>query len=217
MERVHGFARIYARAKVEQEAQKPWLFGNPYLKLGQCHVLWGYFFQLGAILGARHSANLDAFGPAFLGAYGPPGAVNKVFTEIAARTLVGSMSDSMKFPDFVAADFAKRAGYTGDPMAFMVNRGMDKIPAKTAEELSWQYSENGAILGATHSDVVRKMFARTHDPVPDDKWQQMRAAGVELPPEQDVMSYAETENGMNDVFMRYCRECCPEFFIVLNK
>lgn len=91
-----------AKVRVQQEVNKPF-FGKPYLKYGQCHAIWSYFFQLGGILGGRHSGNLDAFGPAFLGAKGPPGAVKQVFTEVAKRLVADSVKDSMKFQDYVSA------------------------------------------------------------------------------------------------------------------
>jgi hypothetical protein len=216
MEKISGYARVIARAKVQQETTKPF-FGKPYLKYGQCYGMWSYFFQLGGILGGRHSANLDAFGPAFLGAHGPPGAVRQVFTEVAKRLVADSVRDSMKFQDYVSLEFTRRVGYSGDARTYFAEHGMEKLPPSTAEELAWQYSESGAALGAIYPQVVRQMFIQTHAPVPKDKWQQMRAAGLNLPPEQDAMSYEETEKGENEAFMLYCRECCPELSVVLNK
>lgn len=82
MEAINGYLKIIVGVRVDQEQSKS-LFGKPHLKLGQCIGLWGYFFQLGAILGARHSSKLDLFGPAFLGAAGPPGAIRSAFEQIA--------------------------------------------------------------------------------------------------------------------------------------
>jgi hypothetical protein len=59
MEKLSGYAKLLASVRVQKEASKPF-FGKPYLKYGQCYALWSYFFQLGGILGGRHSANLDA-------------------------------------------------------------------------------------------------------------------------------------------------------------
>ena len=216
MEKISGYARVIARARVQQEASKPF-FGKPYLKYGQCWGLWSYFFQLEGILGGRHSANLDAFGPAFLGMLGPPGAVNQFFTEVAKRLVAESVKDSMKFQDYVSLEFTRRVGYTGDTRTYFVEHGMEKLPSSTAEELAWQYSESGAALGAIYPQVVRQMFIRAHAPVPNEKWQQMRAAGLNLPPQQDVMSFQETEQAENEAFILYCRECCPDLYGVLNK
>lgn len=216
MEQIGGYARTLARARVRQEASKPFL-GKLYLKYGQCSAIWGYFFQLGCILGGRHSANLDAFGHAFLGAHGPPGAVKHFFTEVANELVADSVKDSMTFQDYVGLDFIRRVGYTGDAVTYFVQHGADKLPPSTAEELAWQYSESGAALGAIYPQVVRQMFIHTHAPVPKEKWQRMRAAGLNIPPEQDVMSFEETEQGENEAFMVYCRECCPNLYVVLNK
>lgn len=214
MEKISGYARVLAKARVQQQASKPF-FGKPNLKYGQCYGLWGYFFQLGGILGGRHSANLDAFGPAFLGAHGPAGAVKHFFTEVANR-IVGEFVETMKFQDYIWLEFARRVGYAGDFPTYFAEHGMEKLPSNTAEELAWQYSESGAALGAIYPQVVRQMFIQTHAAIPNDKWQQMRAAGLNLPVEQDAMSFEETENGENQAFMLYCRECCPDLFVVLN-
>ena len=215
MENIPGYARVIARTRVQQEASKPF-FGKPYLKCGQCYALWSYFFQLGGILGKRHSANLDAFGPAFLGIHGQPGAVNQFFTEVAERLVAESVKDSMKFQDYVSLEFTRRVGYTGHILTYFAEHGMEKLPPSTAEELAWQYSSSGAALGAMYPQVVRQMFCQTHAPVPNEKWQQMRAAGLNLPPEQDVMSLQETEQSENAAFMLYCGECCPDLYRVLS-
>ena len=129
--------------------------------------------------------------------------------------MANSVSDSTKFHDCVSEDFARRLRYTGDSQAFFVERLMKKLPAGTAEELAWQYLEKGAALGAIYPQVVRQMFMRTHAPIPKEKWQQARALGVDIPPEQDAMRYEESESGENEVFTHYCRECCPDLFVAL--
>jgi hypothetical protein len=43
------------------------------------------------------------------------------------------------------------------------------------------------------------------------------AAGLNLPSEQDAMSYEETEEGEHEVFMLYCQECFPNLYAVLSK
>jgi hypothetical protein len=214
MENISGYARVLARARVEQQLNKPFL-RKPYLKYGQCHALWAYFFQLGGILGAKHSANLDAFGSAFLGAQGEPGALKRFFTEVANDLVTRSVSDSMTFADYVSAEFIGRVGYSGDADSFFFKHGMDKIKPETAAELAWQYAEQGAALGAIYPHVVRKMFERTHAAVPKEKWERAHAAGLDIPPEQDRMSYEEVEEGEDEVFMAYCRECCPNLYSIL--
>jgi hypothetical protein len=212
-----GYARVMAKIRVQQAVNKPF-FGKPYLKLGQCYAIWGYFLQLGGILGGRHSGNLDAFGPAFLEAKGPPGAVRTFFINVATHLMdSNSVRDSMGFLEYVGSEFTKRVHYGGDAHTYFAEHGLDKMSPGTAEELAWQYSETGAALGAIHHQMVRQMFIQTHAAVPKDKWHQMRAAGLNLSPEQDAMSYEETEKGEHDAFMLYCRECCPDLYAVLNK
>ena len=60
-EQLNGYIVVMGRARVWQQVNKQFL-RKPYLKYGQCLGIWNYFFQLGGILGAKHSDNLDAFG-----------------------------------------------------------------------------------------------------------------------------------------------------------
>lgn len=216
MENISGYARVLARTRVGQQVNKPFL-GKPYLKYGQCYGVWSYFFQLGGILGAKHSVNLDAFGHAFLGARGPSGAVKKFFTEVATRLVTDSVDDSMTFADYVSAEFLGRVDHAGDAQKFFFEHGMEKLPPKTAEELAWQYSEQGAALGAIYPQIIRKMFDQTHAAVPKEDWERAHSAGLNIPPEQDLMGYDETEEGENEVFMDYCRQCCPDLYFILSK
>jgi hypothetical protein len=215
MQDISGYVRVLAGVRVEQQVNKP-LLGKPYLKYGQCYGLWSYFFQLGGILGVKHSANLDAFGHAFLGARGPSGAVKDFFTEVAKDLVSDSVRDSMTFADFVGAEFIGRIGYTGDAHSFFCEQGMKKLPPNTAQELAWQYSQQGAALGAIYPHIIRKMFEQTHTPVPKEDWERAHAVGLNIPPEQDVMSYEETEEGEEEAFMDYCRECCPDLYSILS-
>ncbi len=95
-----------ARIRINQELNSP-ILGKPHLKFGQCIALGSYFFQLGGMLGARHQMNLDAFGDAFLGASGAPGAVKRLFTELANDIVSRSNDDSMTFYDYVSKEFSR--------------------------------------------------------------------------------------------------------------
>ena len=215
MDQISGYSRVLARVRVKQVVNKP-LLGKPHLKYGQCHALWGYFFQLGGILGAKYARHLDAFGNAFLSARGKPGAVKDFFTADADRILAEFPIDSMTFADYVGAEFIGRVDYTEDAATYLVQHGKDKISPDTAEELAWQYSQHAAALGATHPDTIRDMFARTHVIVPKDRWQDARSAGLDIPEQQDLMSYDETEEGEDQAFMEYCRTCCPTLHTILR-
>lgn len=215
MEKISGYARILARMRVESQLNKP-LLGKPYLKYGQCFPLWSYFFQLGGILGAKHSSNLDAFGPAFLSARGEPGALRNFFNEVAKRLVTDYDIDSMTFADYVSKEFIGRVGYSGDADRFFLEHGMEKMKAQSATELAWQYSQQGAALGAIYSPIVRKMFERSHALVPKEEWEFARAAGLNIPPEQEQMTYKEIEGAEDGLFMAYCQECCPDFYTSLT-
>ena len=216
VENIAGYARVRARTMVKQQMNKPFLC-KPYLKYGQCWGLWGYFFQLSGILGAKHSGNLDAFGHAFLGAQWPSSAVKKFFTEVAKSLVADSVSDLMTFSDFVGAEFIGRVGYVGDAHSYFSEHGMEKVRPNTAEELAWQYSEQGVALGAIYPDIIKKMFDRTHAAVPKENWERAHVAGLNIPPEQDLMGYEETEETENEAFMVYCQECCPDLYSILSK
>lgn len=216
MNNIVGYARVLARSRIEQQLNKPFL-RKPYMKFGQCYALWGYFFQLGGILGAKHSTDLDAFGHAFLGAQGPSGAVKKFFTELADLLLKDSLNDSTTNFDYISAEITKRMGYKGDANSFFFEHGMEKLRPDTAEELAYQFSSKGAALGAIYPYKMRKMFELTHMAVPNEDWERARAAGLDIPPEQDLMSYEETEKAENELFMAYCRECCPDLYSILGK
>ena len=76
---------------------------------------------------------------------------------------------------------------------------MKKIKSETAAELAWQYAEQGAALGAIYPHVVRKMFQRAHATIPKEKWERAHAAGLDIPPQQDLMSYEDVEEGEDEV------------------
>jgi tetratricopeptide (TPR) repeat protein len=215
MEKISGYALVIARTRVSQECNKP-LIGKPYLKYAQCFALWSYFFQLGGILAAKYSANLDAFGQAFLGAQGPPGAVKKFFGDVAERLMTSFPIESMTLADYVNSEFTERVHFSGDATAFLLEHRMKKIESQTAVELAWQYSQQGAALGATQPQILRKMFERTYTVVPTEEWQLARAAGLNIPPKQEVVSYGDIEEAEDAVFMAYCQECCPSLYQALT-
>lgn len=90
----------------------------------------------------------------------------------------------------------------------------DQMLPDQAEELAWQYAGDGAALGAIHPNKLRGMFERQHALVSKKVWDQARAAGLDIPPQQDVLSYEDIEFGEDGVFMDYCQQCCPELFAV---
>jgi len=191
------------------------LFGAPYLKLDQCLAIWGYSFQVGAILGAKYSAQ-DAFGYAFVGATGPPGAVADFFSEVAKPIVAECDLESMTFGDYVGASMARMAGYNGDWLLMARERRMSKLRPERAEGWAWRYSSDGAALGATHPHLIRPMYERTYARVNEEEWEQVRSIGVDIPPKQEVFSYELAESTEDALFLEYCKEFCPEHYSALT-
>jgi hypothetical protein len=212
-----GFWRAVAEGFIHGQLNKPF-FGRPYLKLGQCLAgLWPYLLELGGILGAKYAAKPDEFVPAFLGMSGEAGVARRVLVEQANRMLERHSLGSMKFWDYVGADFADRISYEGDGWHSLVSeRGTQKIPPKVALTNGWEYSSAGAALGTTHPNVLRAMFERTYVRVPKEEWQWAYAAGLDIGPEQPRTSYCEAEETENKNFMEYCREFRPDLYSVLK-
>jgi len=213
-----GFWRAVAEGFISAQLNKPF-FGRPYLKLGQCLAgLWPYLFELGGILGAKHAAKPDAFVSAFLGMSGEAGVARRVLVEQANRMLGRHSLGSMKFWDYVGADFADRIGYRGDGWdTLVIERGTQKVPPKVALTNGWEYTSAGAALGTAHPDVLRAMFERTHADVSKEKWQLFYAAGLDIGPEPPArQSYEEAKEEENKNFMEYCRQFHPDLYPVLK-
>lgn len=218
MQRILGYARVLARARVPQEVNKPFL-GKPYLKYGQCLWIWGYFFQLGGLLGSKHSADLGAFGQVFLGAQ--EGSLHKDVmegynkaAEIVVRKIV---REPMSFNDYIIDEFTGRVHYKGDPRTYFIENGMNRLPPDAVEELAFQYSVQGVALGAIYPQIVRGMFATTHASVPKVRWDLYHAAELNIPKNQDLGSYEEAETDENEPFMEYCGKYRPDLYAALSK
>jgi hypothetical protein len=86
---------------------------------------------------------------------------------------------------------------------------MMKLSPDTALKLALQYADYGAALGALHPHIIKKMFEETYTKVAKEKWEDAYAHGLDIPSEQDIMSYDEVEKEENEMFMDYCRGCFP--------
>jgi hypothetical protein len=125
-----GYWRAVAEGFIHGQLIKPF-FGRSYLKFGQCFGLWGYMFELGGILGAKHAVNPDAFVSAFLGRSGEAGVAKRVLVAQANRTLERHSLGSMNFWDCVGADVADRIGYKGDGWhSLVMERGAQTTPPR---------------------------------------------------------------------------------------
>jgi len=214
IEKISGYARLLAQARIRQKSKRSFL-GKPYLKYGQCIALWSYFFQLGSILGAKHASNLDAFGTAFLGLHGEHGAIKSFFLEHATNLKDSGHWEKNTFLEYVCTDQLARLDYTGDPMRFLSERAMIKIKADNVILATYQYSEQGAALGAIHPHIMRQMFERTHSLHSKDNWEKAHKAGLDISPVEEITGYEEVEADENSLFMEYCKECCPNLHAIL--
>jgi hypothetical protein len=211
-----GFWRAVAEGFIQSQLNKPFL-GRPYLKLGQCLGIWSYLFEVGGVLGAKHAAKTDAFVSAFLGQSGPSGAAKCFLVEVASQMPQAHSLDSMKLFDYIGADVAGRMSYKGDGWhTLLMERGTQKIPPEVALTNSWEYASAGAALGTTHPDVLRAMFERTYARVPEGRWQQAYAAGLDIGSEQPRTSYREAEGTENKNFMDYCQKFRPDLYSLLR-
>lgn len=208
---IAGYARILIRSRVE-DAQSKRIFGKPYVKLGQCYLLWSYFFQLGCVLGSRHSRHVDAFVHAM---FGVRESADTVIADTAARLVPESVDSTMKFSDYILRKLMESTE-TEDLPTFIAKAGMSKLDSESAIAAAWLDALDGAAIGAVHPDLVREMFALSHAPRPKENWDRARDAGLDLPAEQDLMTYEELEEAEDESFMHYCKECCPDLYAILN-
>ncbi len=217
MEEFTSYVNVVATFRVRQELNKP-LFGKPYLKLGQCLHMWGYLLQLSGVLGAKHAEHLDVFGRAFLGAKGEAGAVRRAFTAMASDTSLLSMT----FTDYVFQKWAIDPGSNvhGRTVNDYIRDEKKRLGIKVKPEDAFgqcqEHALLGAALGALYPQQMGKVFERTFAPVPKERWELARRAGLDIPPSQDLMSFEEAQEEENEQFMAYCKECCPSLYPALT-
>lgn len=209
-----GYHMVIARVRVQQEARRPFL-RKPFVRTGQLVMLGAYFFQVGGILGARHARNVDAFGLAFFGLGGPPGAMAKFLSDVVAERVGPRLASAETFLAYAEGDLSGRLGFKGDRSDFIAQDGMRKVWLDPAVSYASQCAEDGAALGAIQPDVFRTLFERTHAPRDPERWEFARKAGLDIPERQPVLVYSETEDDENKLFMEYCRECRPELYATL--
>jgi hypothetical protein len=216
-ERISGFAKFHARIKFEEHQNKPF-WGKPYVKPDQYVATCAYFFQLGGVLGERHSAQVDALGAALLGITGNPGSILKYLSEVATGLQADFPLERMTFPSFVVHETAKKCGYEGgDPSRFFVDRGMQRLPLDASILAARNYTIMGTALGVFQPTTFRSMFALTHRSISKEEWAAAHRAGLNIPSQLDVMSFEEVQDAEDPMFMYYCQECCPELHAILKK
>jgi hypothetical protein len=211
-----GFWRVMA----EQIINKP-IFGGPHLKIDQSFAVYSQLFELGGLLGAKHSAKLDAFVSAFLGLTGQADEAERVLVARANYLLGRHSLNSMKSWHLIAADFAERIGYKGDPYSGLLNeRGMEEISHDVAVRNGWNYARDGVALAIVAPDVVRAMFERSYAAVSKEDWQEARASDPIIraygPEPPAARSYEETTEQDNKRFIDYCRQFRADLYSVLK-
>ena len=151
-----GYHVVFARVRVQQVAIKPFL-RKPFVRTGQLVMLGAYLFQVGGILGARHARNADAFGLAFFGLSGPPGAMAKFLSDVAERVGL-RLAHADTFLTYVLGDLSERLGFEGDRADFFAKNWARKVWIDPAVSYASQCAEDGAALGAVQPDVFHAVF-----------------------------------------------------------
>ena len=104
---------------------------------------------------------------------------------------------------------------------------MNKISPTKSLELTYPFAIDGTTIGFNYPKLVRQIDSRTNVPFPEAEYDLARSEGpnipilansigMDLPPEQDILTYEETEEAENGLFMAYCKQCCPELHDILN-
>lgn len=214
MENIPGFAFAMAEYRVQQERQKPFL-GKPFVRYGQCLFMASYFFQLGGILGGRFRDRLDDFGWAFLGMRGEAGAMGRFYGEVA-KVMLPQLAECLTISDYVSRTQSELLHFKGDRSELLVQQGMQKIKLDSAAHMCYNYAQGGSVLGALQPDHFKQLFEETHKKADEESWQRFRAAGLDIPEQQDVMTYDEVEQEENESFMAYCQQCAPSLYVSLS-
>ncbi len=81
---------------------------------------------------------------------------------------------------------------------------------------SWGYAVEGSALGAMHHSDFRRLFEGTNSKRDEESWRSARAAGLDIPEQQDVMTYDEVELGEVESFLDYCQQCAPHLYATLS-
>jgi hypothetical protein len=193
---------------------------RPYLKYGQCPALWGYLFELGGILVAKHITQVGAFASAFLGGERETAAVKADCANLASVLVSrGRVNGSMRFFEYAQVEFLEKVpGYKGAPLEFLLKHGTDKIWPESVAKMAWHFARQGVAVGAIYPELIRAMFERTYAAVSSkEQWQQFYAWGLDIGPEPPArQSYEEAMKEENKNFMEYCRQVRPDLYSVLK-
>lgn len=215
MEELSGFAAFMAKYRVRQEWHKP-LLGKPFMRYGQCIFLASYSFQLGGVLGCRYRDRLEDFAWAFLGLRGEEaGAVRRFYGEVA-EGMLRRVSECSTILDYVSRTHSETMHFTGDCSELFLRYGMNKLKPDLAAQMCWNFAQEGSAFGAVHPGDFRRLFDESNKKRDEKSWQLAHASGLDIPEEQDVLTYDEVEQEEVESFLCYCQECAPNLYASLS-
>ncbi len=108
------------------------------------------------------------------------------------------------------------SGDQPDALELFLTRGMRKIKLPQAAANCWGYAVGGSAFGALHPDVFRRLWDASHRKQDEEQWQSARDAGLDIPEEQDTMTYEECEDGEVEAFLAYCQDYAPALHASLS-
>jgi hypothetical protein len=131
MYEISGYVKLLIKHRVEKQQEKA-LFGKPFVKMGICLAMYSYFFQLGAILGAKHAKSPKEFAHAFLGANETKsGAVDQFFETLAEYVKTNKTSEINTFLDYTNKEIASKINDYGPIDTLLVRNGAKKVDSAT--------------------------------------------------------------------------------------
>lgn len=213
--KLDGFAAVVARCRVQQEWHKP-LLGKPFIRYGQCLFMASYFFALGGVLGSRYRDSVEDFACAFLNLHGEePGSVSRYFAEYAEAMLprIGECSSIL---DYVTRVQSEVLHFQGNHSGMLLQLGTQKVKPDIAAQMLWNFAQDGAVFGAIHPDRFRVLWEEMYKRQDERSWRLAHASGLDIPEQQDVMTYDEAEQGEVESFLDYCQQCAPSLYVSLS-
>lgn len=217
MERVSGYALALASFRLQKESHRRFLgLGKPHVLAGGCLTVSGYLFQIGGMLGRKYACKLDIFAYAFLGAAGEPGAIERFFRTLTQQRVLPLLNKSSKVFDFVLREMMNRASFQGDMGDFILASARQRLDIPLALDITQEFASYGAALGAIYPERLVALLQRSFARRPDEEWEQMYRAGLDISEQQPDFNYSDFEAMEDSPFLEYCHRCCPEVLLQLT-
>jgi hypothetical protein len=211
---VIGYSRVLARDRINQEATKPF-FGSPYIKIGQCLMLWSYFFQLGGMLGSKYSSELGPFALVFLGAHGEEDKITEFLCDLIQNKI--EYDDSMSFFNYTTNKLLKKAKTKITLTEFLKTVGNERMDIKNAKEIALEFTMDGVALGAVSLEIINGFYSRTYCQTPKHEWTKAHLAGLNIPPQQDIIPYEDALAEEDNAFITYCAKLYEEMLTMPSR